>query len=146
MGFAEKAVIPIATNCLSSFVLALGEVFCDSGSRCYTRSAELRNLDRSTRAHNTLMVDGSDQNIVPTDPGLLFWCGNDAGVSPIALSEGGTAVRASHHGYSRIGIEHHRTVQLTQGSLLVLELQAERDGKAFAGAAAYLVPAMASFF
>ena len=57
-----------------SIVFRLGpeEVFCDSGSRCYTRSAELRNLDRSTRAHNTLMIDGADQNIVPTDPGLLF--------------------------------------------------------------------------
>ena len=105
-----------------SIVFRLGpeEVFCDSGSRCYTRSAELRNLDRSTRAHNTLMVDGADQNIVPTDPGLLFWCGNEAVVSRIAVSESGeTAVRASHHGYSRIGIEHHRTVQLSQRSLLV---------------------------
>jgi hypothetical protein len=107
-----------------SIIFRLGseEVFCDSGSRCYTRSAELRNLDRSTRAHNTLMVDGADQNIVPSDPRLLFWCGDEAVVSRIAVSEGGgMAVRASHHGYSRIGIEHHRTVQLSQGSLLVLD-------------------------
>jgi hypothetical protein len=104
-----------------SIVFRLGpeEVFCDSGSRCYTRSAELRNLDRSTRAHNTLKVDGADQNIVPSDPGLLFRCGNEAIVSRIALSE--TSVRASHQGYSRVGIEHHRTVQLTQSSLLVLD-------------------------
>jgi Heparinase II/III-like protein/Heparinase II/III N-terminus len=107
-----------------SIVFRLGpeEVFCDGGSRCYTRSAELRNLDRSTRAHSTLMVDGADQNIVPSDPGLLFQCGNEATVSRIVVSEGGDmTVRASHHGYSRIGIEHHRTVQLTQGSLLVLD-------------------------
>ena len=106
-----------------SLVFRLGsdEVFCDSGSRCYTRSAELRNLDRSTSAHNTLMVDGADQNIVPSDPGLLFWCGNEAVVSRIALSESGEMARASHQGYSRIGIEHHRTVRLTQGSLLVLD-------------------------
>ncbi len=107
-----------------SIVFRLGaeEVFCDSGSRCYTRSAELRNLDRSTRAHNTLMVDGADQNIVPSDPGLLFQCGNEAIVSRIALSESDEmSVRASHQGYSRIGIEHHRTVQLTQRSLLVLD-------------------------
>jgi Heparinase II/III-like protein/Heparinase II/III N-terminus len=104
------------------FRLGPAEVFCDSGSRCYTRSAELRNLDRSTRAHNTLMVDGADQNIVPTDPGLLFWSGEEAVVSRIALSEnGGMTVRASHHGYSRIGIEHHRTVQLSHGSLLILD-------------------------
>jgi hypothetical protein len=104
------------------FRLGLEEVFCDCGSRCYTRSAELRNLDRSTSAHNTLMIDGADQNIVPSDPGLLFWCGNEAVVSAIAISESGEmAARASHQGYSRIGIEHHRTVRLTQGSLLVLD-------------------------
>jgi hypothetical protein len=107
-----------------SIVFRLGpeEVFCDSGSRCYTRSAELRNLDRSTGAHNTLVVDGADQNMVPSDPGLLFQCGNEAVVSRIALWEGGEmAVRASHRGYSRIGVEHHRTVQLSQGSLLILD-------------------------
>jgi hypothetical protein len=106
-----------------SIIFRLGpeEVFCDSGSRCYTRSAELRNLDRSTRAHNTLMVDVADQNIVPTDPGLLFWCGNEAVVSGIGLSEGEMTVRASHQGYSRIGIEHRRTVQLTRRLLLLLD-------------------------
>ena len=57
-----------------SIVFRLGpeEVFCDSGSRCYTRSAELRNLDRSTRAHNTLMVDGAEQNIVPHRSAVAF--------------------------------------------------------------------------
>jgi Heparinase II/III-like protein len=107
-----------------SIIFRLGavEVFCDSGSRCYTRSAELRNLDRSTRAHNTLTVDGADQNILPTDPGLLFWSGDEAVVTRIALSEDGRmAVRASHHGYSRIGIGHHRTVQLNGDSLLILD-------------------------
>ena len=104
------------------FRLGPAEVFCDSGSQCYTRSAELRNLDRSTRAHNTLMVDGADQNIVPTDPGLLFQCGNEAAVSPIVLTEGGEmGVRASHQGYSRVGVVHHRTVLLAERSLLVLD-------------------------
>ena len=54
------------------FRLGADEVFCDSGSRCYTRSAEFRNQDRSTRAHNTLMVDGADQNSLSGDPRLLF--------------------------------------------------------------------------
>ena len=97
-----------------SVVFRLGpdEVFCDSGSRCYTRSAELRNLDRSTRVHNTLMVDGADQNILSIDPRLLFQCGNEAVVSPITALQG--SVRASHQGYSRIGIAHYRTVELSQ--------------------------------
>ncbi len=107
-----------------SIVFRLGpdEVFCDSGSQCYTRSAELRNLDRSTRAHNTLMVDDADQNILSTDPQSLFQCGNEAVVSPITIVEGGElTVRASHQGYSRYGIEHRRTVQLCQRSFQVLD-------------------------
>jgi hypothetical protein len=69
-----------------------------------------------------LIVDGADQNIVPGDPGLLFQCGNEATVSRIAISENNEiGVRASHHGYSRIGVVHHRTVQLTERSLLVLD-------------------------
>lgn len=102
------------------FRLGADEVFCDSGSRCYTRSAEFRNQDRSTRAHNTLMVDGADQNILSSDPRLLFQCGNEAAVSPIS-SDGDRTVRASHQGYSRIGVEHGRTVQLSEGSLLVID-------------------------
>jgi hypothetical protein len=106
------------------FRLGADEVFCDSGSRCYTRSAEFRNQDRSTRAHNTLMIDGADQNSVSSDPGLLFRCGNEAAVSPIS-SGGDRIVQASHQGYSRMGIGHQRTVQLDEGSLVVID---EVDG------------------
>ena len=110
------------------FRLGADEVFCDSGSRCYTRSAELRNQDRSTRAHNTLMVDGADQNILSTDPRLLFRCGNEAVVSPIQVLENSNIlegnkrlVRASHQGYSRIGVEHQRTVELAEWYLLIVD-------------------------
>jgi hypothetical protein len=103
-----------------SIVFRLGghEVFCDSGSRCYTRSAELRNLDRSTRAHNTVMIDGADQNTLLDQ---LFRLGNEARVSPIVLQEGGKAARASHQGYGRWNIEHHRTVRLSPCSLEILD-------------------------
>jgi hypothetical protein len=103
-----------------SIVFRLGgnEVFCDSGSRCYTRSAELRNLDRSTQAHNTVMIDQADQNTLGTE---LFRLGNEAQVSPIALLEGGKAVQASHQGYSRWNIEHLRTVELHPASLQIVD-------------------------
>jgi hypothetical protein len=103
-----------------SIVFRLGEdeVFCDSGSRCYTRSAELRNLDRSTRAHNTLMIDEADQNTVGAE---LFRLGNEARVSPIALTDGGKEVQASHQGYLRWDIEHQRTVELSSRSLQIVD-------------------------
>jgi Heparinase II/III-like protein/Heparinase II/III N-terminus len=102
------------------FRLGADEVFCDSGSRCYTRSVEFRNQDRSTRAHNTLMVGGADQNSLSSDPRLLFRCGNEAAVSPIS-SDGDRIVRASHQGYSRMGVEHNRTIQLGEWFLLVID-------------------------
>ena len=101
------------------FRLGADEIFCDTGSQCYTRSAERRNLDRSTRVHNTLMIDEAEQNIFSTDPGMLFQSGNEAAVSRITTFEGG--VRASHHGYSRIGIEHQRTVDLGERSMLITD-------------------------
>jgi Heparinase II/III-like protein/Heparinase II/III N-terminus len=107
-----------------SIVFRLGpdEVFCDSGSRGYTRCAELRNLDRSTKAHNTLVIDEADQNVLSADPGSLFRCGNEAVVTPIAIVEGcERTVRASHQGYSRYGIEHRRTVQLGEKELLIVD-------------------------
>jgi Heparinase II/III-like protein/Heparinase II/III N-terminus len=105
-----------------SVILRIGadEVFCDSGSRCYTRSAELRNLDRSTQAHSTLLIDSADQNILSPDPRLLFQCGDEATVSPITET-GDTRVQASHQGYSRFGIEHQRTVALSPLSLQILD-------------------------
>lgn len=104
-----------------AIVLRLGadEVFCDSGSRCYTRSPELRNLDRSTRTHSTLEIDGMDQNIIPSDPRMLFRCGNEAAVSAITSDEIG--LRASHDGYARLGIVHQRSLQLSDQSLLVTD-------------------------
>jgi hypothetical protein len=107
-----------------SIVLRLGvnEVFCDSGSRCYTRSADRRNLDRSTRAHNTLVIDGADQNTIPSDPQTLFQCGNEAAVSDITITQGDEiSARASHAGYARLGIGHQRTVQLSEQCLLLTD-------------------------
>jgi hypothetical protein len=104
-----------------SIVFRLGEfeVLCDSGSRVYTRSAEMRNADRSTAAHTTLSVDGVNQNILNSDPQSLFVSGNEALVSSIAIS--GNRMQASHRGYERLGAEHRRTVELSEQSLFVLD-------------------------
>ena len=98
------------------------EVFCDSGSRCYTRSAELRNRDRSTRAHNTLSIDEAEQNSIALSPRHLFQCGNEATVSAITQRKcEPLTVQASHQGYARFGIDHERTVQLHDLSLLIID-------------------------
>jgi hypothetical protein len=98
-----------------SFVLRVGgrEILCDSGTGCYTRNAEARNRFRSTAAHNTLKIDGAEQNRIFPGSAGLFILGNEAAVSPIEEGRDaeGRYLRASHHGYSALGVTHTRTVR-----------------------------------
>lgn len=113
-----------------SFVLRLNdaEVFCDSGTRCYTRNAELRNRDRGTTAHSVVMVDGQQQNSISNDSNQLFRSGDEASVSPISVkqTEGEIVLAASHKGYARFGVHCQRTLRLRQDELVITdELQGD---------------------
>jgi len=103
--------------------LAGEELFRDSGTGWYTRDSELRNRFRSTTAHNTIRVDGEEQNRFSPSPGALFQIFDDAQVTPIEVQ--GTnerrVLRASHHGYDRLGVVHTRSVRLGPHSTLALE-------------------------
>lgn len=100
-----------------SFVFRIGgkEVFCDSGTGCYTRDVAMRNRFRSTAAHNTLLVDGLEQNRVLPGPAGVFILGNEAAVTPILYGRDsqGCFVRASHTGYLSLGVTHTRTIRAT---------------------------------
>jgi len=116
-----------------SFVLRLGgeEVLSDSGTGCYTRDVALRNRFRGTAAHNTLLIDGTEQNRIYSGPGGLFLLGNEAAVSQI--QEGreaqGYFLRASHTGYCSLGVKHTRTVHAIQNERsFVIEDELEGDG------------------
>src|SRR6266436_5936543 len=93
-----------------SFVLRVGgqEVLCDSGTGGYGRDVTTRNRFRSTAAHNTLVIGGTEQNRIDTGPRGLFILGNEAAVSQI--QEGrearGCFLRASHTGYRSLGVRH----------------------------------------
>lgn len=106
-----------------SFVLRLdgAEVFCDSGTACYTRDAQRRNWYRSTAAHNTITVDAQEQNVISHDNDDLFCCGNEAAMTPIVVREEGDSIAfsASHSGYGRLGVRCSRTVLLKAGQLVI---------------------------
>lgn len=103
-----------------SFVLRLNgqEVICDSGTGCYTRDPAMRNRFRQTRAHNTVMVDGQEQNAIHPGTAGLFVVGDEAKVSPIEKGKesGALFLRASHTGYSALGVDHTRTIRLPEAS------------------------------
>src|SRR2546427_1146729 len=116
-----------------SFVLRVGgqEVLCDSGTGCYTRDMAIRNRFRSTAAHNTLLIDGTEQNRIDSGPLGVFTLGNEAAVSPI--QEGreaqGCFLRASHTGYRSLGVTHTRTIRVVDDRrAFVIEDELEGDG------------------
>ncbi|PYT29143.1 MAG: hypothetical protein DMG57_12675 [Acidobacteria bacterium] len=116
-----------------SFVLRVGgqEVFCDSGTGCYTRDIATRNRFRSTAAHNTLLIDGAEQNRIDVGPVGLFVLGNEAAVSPIQQGRGalGCFLRASHTGYCSLGVTHTRTIRAFDGErAFVIEDELEGAG------------------
>jgi hypothetical protein len=116
-----------------SFVLRVGgqEVLCDSGTGCYTRDGATRNRFRSTTAHNTLLIDGAEQNPIDTGPRGLFILGNKAAVSQIQKGREarGHFLRASHTGYCSLGVTHTRTIRVLDGEpAFVIEDELDGDG------------------
>jgi Heparinase II/III-like protein/Heparinase II/III N-terminus len=116
-----------------SFVLRLGgrEVVCDSGTGCYTRDIATRNRFRSTTAHNTLLIDGVEQNRIFPGPIGLFALGDEAAVSRIQEGRDalGGFMRASHTGYSSIGVLHTRTIRVVDcEKAFVIEDQLDGHG------------------
>ena len=90
------------------------EVLCDSGTGTYTRDVACRNRFRVTAAHNTVVVDGKEQNTIEFTPVGLFRAGNEATVTCIQQGQqsGTVFLQASHAGYASIGITHTRTIRL----------------------------------
>jgi len=82
-------------------------VIVDTGVSSYERTPE-RHYERSTAAHNTIRVDGSEQ--------AEIWGGFRVGrrptVSPIDCGEvaGCQFVRGAHFGYKHLNVVHSRTI------------------------------------
>lgn len=104
-----------------SVVIRVGgrDVLVDPGTYDYFRWPEWRVYFRSTRAHNTVMVDGTDQS---TMTGPFLW-GQRAHAKCIAWepSASGGRIVAEHDGYTRLDdpVRHRRTVSLNGDSATI---------------------------
>lgn len=93
-------------------------VFVDPGSYVYTSNPEMRNHFRSTAAHNTVVVDGVEQNEFKTE--WLFRMFEKAipeHVEFVSNAES-TRYRGRHHGYARLPqpVIHERALTLQHDS------------------------------
>jgi hypothetical protein len=110
-----------------SFTFSIGEeeFFIDAGTLTYTADPEARNLFRSTRLHNTVCVDGHEQNRF--DETNLFRLKDDAHVH-VEKENAGQELVASHSGYQRLvdPVVHRRRIRRQDKSWLIEDIL---DGK-----------------
>jgi len=106
------------------------ELLVDSGTGCYTRDAKMRNRFRSTSAHNTIQIDGQEQNRFSTEPTDLFRMSDDARVTPIECQNSdGFLVSSTHDGYRRLNVGHKRSVHLHRDRRVTIEDKFDGDGE-----------------
>ena len=91
-------------NSQLSFELFAGDksFIIDPGAYIYTADKDMRNLFRSTRYHNTVVVDDEEQNRIDEDE--LFGMGLDASVKVIRwdVTDEYDLLDAEHNGYERL--------------------------------------------
>jgi hypothetical protein len=101
-------------------------VIVDPGSYVYTSDPDARNLFRSTASHNTVGIDGQEQNEVR--PEWLFRMFEKANPEHLAVSEGDDCIqyRGRHSGYTRLPepVVHERTFSLVRddGALSIVDV------------------------
>jgi hypothetical protein len=95
-----------------------GPVIVDPGSYVYTSDPAARNLFRSTGYHNTLTIDGAEQNKV--NPEWLFRMFEQARAEHVDFSGGDDVAEyhGRHHGYEVLAdpVTHDRTFRLERAT------------------------------
>jgi hypothetical protein len=101
-------------------------VLVDPGSYVYTSDPDARNLFRSTRSHNTVSIDGEEQNELR--PGWLFRMFEQANPEHLEVNEAGGCMsyRGRHRGFTRLPqpviVERTLTLSRMDGSLKIADV------------------------
>jgi hypothetical protein len=98
----------------------------DPGSYVYTSDPDARNLFRRTASHNTLSIDGEEQNEI--NPEWLFRMFEKSSPEHLEVEQHEDVLRyrGRHHGYSRLPqpVVHERTFTLARrdGAVTMLDV------------------------
>jgi hypothetical protein len=97
----------------------------DPGSYVYTSDFDARNLFRSTSSHNTLQIDGEEQNELK--PEWIFRLFETSNAEHVAFNDTPQCLEYTgrHHGYERFDrpVTHERTLRLSKadGTLTIVD-------------------------
>jgi uncharacterized heparinase superfamily protein len=89
--------------CDKSFII-------DPGTYIYTADKEMRNLFRSTKYHNTVVVDGEEQNRFDEDQLFTMHLDATVNVNRWLVTENYDPLDAEHNGYSRLNVVHRKQI------------------------------------
>jgi Heparinase II/III-like protein/Heparinase II/III N-terminus len=105
-----------------SFTMSAGGkmLFCDPGTYNYYTEAKWRNYFRSTRAHNTILIDSLDQSKLQ---GMFLWSHKaTTTVEKWETDNNRSGLTASHNGYLKnIGVTHKRTFSLNENTFWIID-------------------------
>ncbi|QIP16695.1 hypothetical protein G8759_30660 [Spirosoma aureum] len=116
-------------DALSFLMHVDGQVFlADPGTYSYQTDPEWRNYFISTRAHNTVCIDGQNQAF---QAGALLWLDHYKPQILSSLSnDQADEVVATHNGYARLQCKHQRTFRFEKANdLLSIRDLVENSGK-----------------
>lgn len=104
----------------------LGEDFIvDTGTGVYTADKNIRNLFRSTKMHNTVMVDNIEQNDFDEDN--LFSMSEQTFSKCLKFSD--SEFEGKHQGYlNKVGVIHNRKILLEESNLTIFDNLENQDG------------------
>jgi hypothetical protein len=106
----------------NAFTLMLDDVavFVDPGTYLYHSGGSWRNWFRSTRAHNTLTLDGRDQSTIA---GPFNWSQRaNARLEMLDVDCKHWSLDASHDGYQRrYGVDHRRRVEARDSGIAIID-------------------------
>lgn len=107
------------------------DILADPGTYCYHGEPEWRRYFRSTRAHNTVRIDGRDQSV---SGGPFLWM-RHARTQPLrdeVTPQGEQIWSAEHDGYRKLpggSVRHQRVVRLRPDrALVIVDVLAARGG------------------
>lgn len=120
-GHAHNDQLAITLNCGGR------KFFVDTGTYLYTPAPEMRNRFRSTSMHNTLCIDGKEQNDWLRGGGdVLFWMLGDRSRGRVT-EYSSERWSAEHRGY---GMPHKRSVEWSADKIRGAD-ECEADGKQY---------------